>query len=196
VPYVVLTPVFAAEVLGGGPHTLGFLMGSSGIGALAGALWLASRSSVLGLGRTLVLTGSLLGVGLVGYALSSWLWLSMVLLLAVGAGMMVSMGASNTILQTMVDEDKRGRVMGFYAMAFFGMAPFGSLAAGALADRYGAPATVLLCGVATLIGTALFARMLPELRRQVRPIYQRLGILPDIAEGLHRGSAMSAPTDE
>jgi MFS family permease len=196
VPYVVLTPVFAAEVLGGGPHTLGLLMGSSGVGALAGALWLASRKSVLGLGRALLVTGSLLGVGLVGYALSQWLWLSMLLLLLVGGGMMVSLGACNTVLQTVVDEDKRGRVMGFYAMAFFGMAPFGSLAAGGLADRFGAPATVLLCGVATLVAVALFARTLPELRRRIRPIYERLGILPEIAEGLHQTSAMSSQVEE
>jgi MFS family permease len=195
-PYMALTPVFAAEVLRGGPHTLGFLIGSSGIGALCGALWLASRRTVLGLGRTLIITGCLLGVGLIGYALSHWLWLSMLLLLAVGAGMMVSMGASNTILQTLVDEDKRGRVMGLYAMAFFGMAPFGNLAGGALAERFGAPATVLACGVITLIGTAVFARKLPELRRLVRPIYRQLGILPEIAEALHQTTAMSAPTDE
>ena len=196
VPYVVLTPVFAAEVLGGGPHTLGLLMASSGIGALGGALWLASRRSVIGLGGALVVTSSLLGVGLIGYALSQWLWLSVLVLFGVGAGMMVSMGASNTIIQTLVDEDKRGRVMGFYAMAFFGMAPFGSLAAGALAERFGAPVTVLASGVATLIGTAVFARKLPELRRLVRPIYQRLGILPEIAEGLHQTTAMSAPAEE
>lgn len=196
VPYTVLSPVFAAEVLGGGPHTLGLLMGSSGIGALGGALWLASRKTVVGLGRTLVITSTLLGAGLVVYSLSPWLWLSVPALLVVGGGMMVSMGASNTILQTVVDEDKRGRVMGFYAMAFFGMAPFGSLAAGALAERFGAPATVLACGAATLVGGGLFARTLPELRRVVRPIYQRLGILPAIAEGLHQTSAMKAATEE
>jgi len=196
VPYSVLTPIFAAEVLGGGPHTLGLLMGSSGVGALAGALWLASRRTVVGLGRVLVMTSSLLGAGLIVYALSRWLWLSVPALLMIGAGMMVSLGASNTILQTVVDEDKRGRVMGFYAMSFFGMAPFGSLAAGALADRFGAPTTVLLCGAATLIGAAGFARTLPELRRVVRPIYQRLGILPAIAEGLHQTSAMSAAAEE
>jgi MFS family permease len=135
-------------------------------------------------------------VGLIGYALSPWLLLSMAFLLAVGGGLMVSMGASNTIIQTLVDEDKRGRVMGFYAMALFGMAPFGSLAAGALAERFGAPATVATCGAATLVGVALFARKLPELRRLVRPIYQRLGILPEIAEGLHQTSGASGPPRE
>jgi MFS family permease len=195
-PHIVLTPLFAAEVLGGGPHTLGLLMASSGVGAVCGALWLASRTSVLGLSRTLVATGTLLGVGLIGYALSPWLILSMTFLLAVGGGLMVSMGASNTIIQTLVDEDKRGRVMGFYAMALFGMAPFGSLAAGALAERFGAPATVMACGAATLVGVALFARKLPELRRHIRPIYRRLGILPEIAEGLHQTSGASGPPRE
>ena len=195
-PYQVLMPLFAAEVLGGGPHTLGLLMGSSGVGALCGVLWLASRKSVVGLGRVLVASTAMLGLGMAGYALSGRLWLSMALLLVAGAGMMMSLSASNTILQTVVDEDKRGRVMGFYAMAFFGMAPFGSLAAGALAERFGAPVTVLLCGAATLVGTVLFARRLPELRRLIRPIYQRLGILPEIAEGLPPTGAMSSPADE
>jgi MFS family permease len=195
-PYTVLTPVFAAEVLGGGPHTLGLLMGASGVGALCGALWLASRRTVLGLGRALVVTASLLGAGLIGFALSRWLWLSVALLFAVGAGMMVTLAASNTILQTLADEDKRGRVMGFYAMAFFGMAPFGSLAAGALAERFGVQLTVAASGATTLAGAALFARKLPALRRQIRPIYQRLGILPEIAEGLHQTAAMSSPAEE
>ncbi len=195
-PYQVLMPLFAAEVLGGGPHTLGLLMGSSGVGALCGVLWLASRKSVVGLGRVLVASTAMLGLGMAGYALSGRLWLSMALLLVAGAGMMMSLSASNTILQTVVDEDKRGRVMGFYAMAFFGMAPFGSLAAGALAERFGAPVTVLLCGAATLVGTVLFARRLPELRRLVQPIYQRLGILPEIAEGLPPTVPMSSPPDE
>ena len=195
VPYLVLAPIFAAEVLHGGPHTLGLLMASTGVGALCGALWLASRNTVLGLGRVLVATSSLMGAGLMGYALSQWLWLSIAFLFAVGAGMVLAMGASNTILQTVVDEDKRGRVMGLYAMAFFGMAPFGSLAAGALAERFGAPATVLACGAATLVGVALFARKLPELRRVIRPIYRRLGILPEIAEGLHQATGAGPPRD-
>jgi MFS family permease len=125
------------------------------------------------------------------------LGLSLLLLLLAGLGMMIQMAASNTLLQTIVDEDKRGRVMGFYAMAFFGIAPFGSLAAGLAAERFGAPATVLVCGAATLLGTALFARKLPALRRLIRPVYQRLGILPAIADGLEGSTgAISAPTDD
>ncbi|MFT3767485.1 MAG: MFS transporter [Minicystis sp.] len=183
-PYTVLMPVFAAGVLGGGPHTLGLLMGASGVGAVAGALWLASRRTVLGLGRTVVIAGALFGVGLVAFSFSRWVPFSLVLMAVVGGGMMVQMAASNTLLQTFVDEDKRGRVMSFYTMAFFGMAPFGSLAAGWLGEHIGAPATVRLGGVVTLVGVALFVRKLPALRRMVRPIYVRLGILPEIAEGL------------
>ncbi|APR81737.1 transporter, putative [Minicystis rosea] len=179
-PYVVLMPVFAAQVLGGGPHTLGLLMAASGIGAVAGALWLASRSSVVGLGRTLSIAGTLFGAGLVAFSLSRWVSVSLLFMVITGGGMMVHMAASNTLLQTIVDEDKRGRVMAFYTMAFFGMAPFGSLAAGWLGEHIGAPATVRLGGFVTLGGVALFVRKLPALRQAVRPIYRRLGILPEL----------------
>jgi MFS family permease len=178
VPYVVLMPIFAARVLGGGPHALGVLMGAAGLGAVAGALWLASRPNVLGLGRVLVIAGAAFGAGLIGFGFSRWMWLSVPLLVVVGFGMMVQMAASNTLVQTLVDEDKRGRVMSFYAVAFFGMAPFGSLAAGWLGDRIGAPWTVILGGLATLGAVAIFARSLPELRRLARPVYQARGILP------------------
>nr|WP_232380071.1 MFS transporter [Polyangium fumosum] len=184
VPYTVLMPVFAARVVGGGPHSLGLLMGASGVGAVAGALLLASRRSVLGLGRTVVIAGGLFGAGLIAFSFSRWLPLSMVMMVLVGGGMMVQMAASNTLLQTLVDENKRGRVMSFYTMAFFGMVPFGSLAAGWLGARFGAPMTVRLGGVVTLGGVAVFLHKLPALRRAVRPIYVRLGILPEIAAGL------------
>ena len=177
-PYTVLMPLFASEVLHGGPHTLGLLMGAAGLGALVGALWLASRASVLGLGRVLVFAGAAFGAGLIGFALSRSMWLSVPLMIVTGGGMMMQMATSNTLVQTLVDEDKRGRVMSFYAMAFFGMTPFGALAAGALADRFGAPTTVLLGGVVTLVAVAAFARKLPELRVIATPIYRRLGILP------------------
>ena len=189
-PYVVLMPVFAEE-LGGGPHTLGLLMGASGIGALAGALWLAARPSVLGLARVVVVAGVLFGISMIGFGLSRWLWLSVPMVAAVGVGMMVQMAASNTLVQTLVDEDKRGRVMSFFTLAFFGMAPFGSLMAGGLASWIGAPLTILLVGLVSLAGVALFARKLPALRDEVRPIYQRLGILPPIAEGLKQTEGMT-----
>jgi MFS family permease len=194
-PYVVLMPVFAREVLGGGPHTLGLLMAASGVGALTGALWLAARPSVLGLGRVVVVAGAICGIGLAGFGLSRWLWLSLPMVVGVGGGMMVQMAGSNTLVQTLVDEDKRGRVMSFYTLAFFGMAPFGSLLAGGLATWIGAPMTVVACGAVSLLGVAVFASKLPALRAEVRPIYQRLGILPPIADGLQQTDVMNAPTD-
>jgi MFS family permease len=180
VPFTVLMPVFATEVLGGGAHTLGFLMASSGVGALLGALYLAGRTTVRGLGQVILAAVALFGVSLVGFGLSRREWLSMAALLGAGFGMMVQMASSNTILQTIVDDDKRGRVMSFYSMAFMGMLPFGSLLAGFLASRIGAPRTVVLGGIACLLAAAMFARALPGLRAQVRPIYIRLGIVPEV----------------
>jgi MFS family permease len=195
-PYVVLMPVFAREVLGGGPYTLGLLMAASGVGALSGALWLAARPTVLGLGRAVVAAGTTFGLALIAFALSRWMWLSVAALVAVGAGMMIQMAGSNTLVQTLVDEDKRGRVMSFYTLAFFGMAPFGSLLAGGLGTWIGAPMTIVVGGLVSLGGVALFARKLPALRAQIRPIYQRLGILPPIAEGLQQTDPMNLPEEQ
>jgi MFS family permease len=192
-PYTVLMPIFAKDVLGGGPYTLGFLTGASGVGALAGALYLASRRTVLGLGRLIVLAAATFGVGLVGFALSSQLWLSLALMVLTGFGMMVQMAASNTILQTIVEEDKRGRVMSLYGMAFLGMAPFGSLLAGGLAAAAGAPLTVAVGGLACLAAAGLFAAQLPRLRGLVRPVYARLGILPQVATGIQTAVALTRP---
>ncbi len=168
VPYMVLMPIFAAQVLHGGPHTLGLLTGCTGVGAIMGVLWLASRRGALGLGRIISLAGATFGAGLLGFGASRSLWLSMLLLVIVGGGMMVQMAASNTLLQTLVEDDKRGRVMSFYTVAIFGMVPFGSLAAGVLGARIGAPATVAWGGVATLVGVLLFARALPKARAPTR----------------------------
>jgi MFS family permease len=172
-------PIFAEHVLGGGAYALGFLSAASGVGALAGALVLASRQTILGLGRAIVLASITFGVGLVGFGLSRWLWVSLLLMVLTGFGLMVQLGACNTILQTIVDEDKRGRVMSFYSMAFLGMVPFGSLLSGALAGYIGAPGTVVAGGVACVAGALLFAVRLPRLRELARPVYQRLGILPE-----------------
>ena len=180
VPFTVLMPVFATDVLHGGPRTLGLLMASSGVGALLGALYLAGRTTVRGLGQVIFVCVALFGLSLVGLGLSRQQWLSMAALLGAGLGMMVHMGSSNTILQTIVDDDKRGRVMSFYSMAFMGMVPFGSLLAGSLASRVGAPRTVVFGGLACLGAAALFALALPGLRAQVRPIYVRLGIVPEV----------------
>ncbi|MBK7077501.1 MAG: MFS transporter [Myxococcales bacterium] len=161
VPYMVLMPVFAADVLGGQAHLLGVLTGAVGLGAVTGALWLAARPTVRGLDHALVGAATVFALGLIGFGLSRWLWLSLPLLVATGAGMMTTMAATNTLVQTLVDEDKRGRVMSFYTMAFFGMAPFGALAGGAAAARIGAPATVAIGGALTLVAVALFVRARP-----------------------------------
>jgi MFS family permease len=194
-PFTVLLPVIAREVLGGGPGTLGALTAASGVGALAGALYLASRTTVLGIGRIIGGSALLFGVGLVLFSRASVLWVALPLVLVAGAGMMLQMASSNTLLQTIVDEDKRGRVMSLFAMAYFGTAPFGSLVAGALASRIGAQRTILLGGVVCALGAALFFRALPELRRAVRPIYARLGILPEIAEGLQAVAESTRPPE-
>ena len=138
-PYLMLMPVFAKDVLHGNAKTLGPLVSFSGIGALSGALYLASRKSVLGLGKVIPTAAAIFGIGLITFSFSQITWLSFILLIFVGFGMMVQMASSNTIIQTVVDEDKRGRVMSFYAMAFMGMSPFGNLFAGLMASKIGAP---------------------------------------------------------
>lgn len=190
-PYSVLLPVFAADVLGGGPHTLGLLSAASGVGALAGALYLASRASVLGLGRVIIVATLTLGAALVGFSHSGEVWLSAGLLVLAGAGMMVQMAAANTLIQTMVDEDKRGRVMSFFGMAFQGAAPFGSLLAGALAGPVGVRAVVTGSGLLVLAGGLVFATQLPRLRRHARPVYARLGILPEAAAGVNAATELA-----
>ncbi len=183
-PFVVLMPVFAGKVLHGGPHTLGFLMGAMGVGALVSALSLAARKSVRGLIRMIPLSAAVFGAGLIGFGLSRNFYLSMLGVLIAGMGMMQGMAASNTIIQTLVSEDKRGRVMSYYTMAFVGMAPFGSLLAGSMADAIGAPLTVILNGGVVILGAAWFLTQFPALRRTVRPIYREMGIIPPPPEEL------------
>lgn len=194
-PYMVLMPIFAENILHGGPGTLGLLMAASGIGALAGAMYLASRRSVIGLGRLISLATALFGLGLIAFSFSPLVWLSLPVMVLTGLGFMVQMAASNTVLQTIVEESKRGRVMSFYTMAFMGTAPFGSLLAGALASRIGAPFTLALGGVGCLVGAAWFAIRLPALRRDVRPIYVKMGILPELASGVQSSSELSVPPE-
>ena len=195
-PLSVLMPVFAKDELHGGPGTLGLLTSAMGLGALGGALVLAARNSVLGLGRQIAWAGILVGLGLFGFALSGQLWLSLGLLAITGFAMMMGMAASNTILQTIVEDDKRGRVMSLYAMAFLGTAPLGSLLAGFLASHAGAVATVEVAGVGCLAGSLVFARGLPALRKVVRPIYQRIGILPAEPPGIPPSPQWTAGGEE
>ncbi|HEX4784400.1 MAG TPA: MFS transporter [Candidatus Sulfotelmatobacter sp.] len=177
-PYVVLMPIFAAQVLHGGAHTLGFLMGAAGVGALVSALSLVLRKSVRGLLKMLPIAAASFGTGLFLFGLSHAVWLSLLLMVVVGFGMMQGLTASNTIIQTLVPEDKRGRVMSYYTAAFVGMAPFGSLLAGALAHWIGAPHTVMLTGSCCVVGAAWFATRLKVIREHMRPIYVELGIVP------------------
>jgi len=176
-PYTVLMPAVAAKVLHGGPHTLGFLMTATGVGALAGAFYLASRRTVVGLGRVIAIAASVFGVGLLLFSLSRNVIVSVAVLPIAGAGMMVTMASTNTILQTIVEERLRGRVMAFYAMAFLGTAPIGSLIAGVVADRLGPTTTILLGGIACMLGGIWFAVGLPKFRAAVRPIYIERGII-------------------
>lgn len=179
-PYQILMPVFAKEVLGGGSHTLGFLMGAAGCGALVGTIYLACLKSARGLGRVIAISAAVFGIGLIAFSFSHVVWLSMLLIFVAGLGMIVQMASSNTVLQTIVDDDKRGRVMSFYAMAFMGMAPFGSLLAGALASAIGAPLTLVVGGGLTILGALLFARKLKAMNEVLHPIYRKMGIMPDI----------------
>jgi MFS family permease len=176
-PHIVLLPIFAGQVLHGGAHTLGWLTGATGIGALVSALSLAVRKSVVGLTRMVQIAAAMFGGALILFGLSHRLWLSLLLMLFVGFGMMQVFSASNTIIQTLVSEDKRARVMSYYAMAFFGTAPFGSLMAGALAHRIGAPHTVILTGVFCIAGSLWFTLELPKINAVIRPIYQEMGLL-------------------
>jgi MFS family permease len=175
--YGTVMPVFAREVLGGGARTLGFLLGAAGLGALLAAAVLAARNTVLGLGRIIVLGLAAFGLALVVGAQMRNTVAAMALMLFVGFGMMLHIASSNTILQTLVDDDKRGRVMSLYAMAFIGMTPFGSLLAGALMHVLGAPGALEIGGVCCVGGALAFALRLPALRRVARPVYVRKGIL-------------------
>jgi MFS family permease len=177
-PYTTLTPIFASEILRGGSETLGLLMGASGLGALIAAVYLSSRSTILGLGKIIAAAPAIFGVALITFAFSHVLWLSLLAMMLLGASLVLQHTSGNTVLQTIVDEDKRARVMSFYMMAFTSTVTFGNLLAGSLASRFGAPVTLAIGGVFCILGSLLFARQLPAIRRSVRPIYGRLGLTP------------------
>jgi MFS family permease len=191
--YTVLLPIFADKVLHGGARTYSYLTAASGIGALAAAVYMAGRPTVLGLGKWIAACPCAFGLALLVFSVSHDLGVSLLALLVTGAAMMLHMAASNTILQTIVDEDKRGRVMSFYTMAFMGMSPLGSLLAGALAGRIGVENMVRLAGASCILGGLLFAVALPALREHIRPIYRRMGILPEVAAGLQSATELNVP---
>jgi MFS family permease len=191
--YATVMPLFAAEVLGGGARTLGFLLGATGLGAVGAALYLAGRPSVVGLGRVIVAGSGIFGLSLIAVGSSRVLWVALPLMLLVGLGMMLQIASSNTVLQTIVDDDKRGRVMSLYAMAFLGMTPFGSLLAGSLAHALGTPHTLMIGGGCCVLGAVFFALQLPGLRPLVRSIYIRKGIIPDASATIGRPGELSSP---
>jgi MFS family permease len=176
-PYAVLMPVYAKDILHGGSHTFGFLMGAAGLGAMTGAIYLASRRHVLGLERLIPRAVGLFGLGLIAVSISRNFYLSVGLMAIAGFGMMIGLASCNTIIQTLVEDDKRGRVMSIYTMAFMGAAPFGSLIAGSLATFTSTPFTMALGGFSTLLGAVIFAGKLPQLYKMIHPIYARMGII-------------------
>ena len=181
----VLMPIFAKDILNGDAHTQGLLMGASGVGALSAALYLASRTSVLGLGQVIFACAAVFGLAQIAFSYATSLWTSVPILIVSGFCMMLTMASVNTLIQTITDEDKRGRVMSLYAMAFTGVAPIGSLVGGTLAARIGAPASVRICGGVCIAAAMVFGTQLPRLRKLVRPIYEKAGILPKQPEPVH-----------
>jgi MFS family permease len=190
IPYVVLFPVFARDVLGGDASTLGLLTSCAGLGALAGALTLASRSTVRGLGTLVAYATFAFGASLVGFALSTNLLLSCVLVVITGFAIMLTTASINTVLQTLIQEEMRGRIMSLYTMAFVGMTPIGGLVGGAIANRVGAPVAVVLGGAGCLVLGLWFGRRLGPLRQIVIPVYERMGIIPEVARGLQGASEL------
>ena len=195
-PYAVLVPVFAKDILHGGAHTFGFLMTAGGCGALVGTVYLASRQSVIGLGKLIVFATILFALGIAAFAVSTILPLSLVALVVAGFGAMTLVASCNTVLQTILEEDKRGRVMSFFTVAFMGMAPFGSFGAGAMADWIGPRDTLLLGAVCCLAGTAFFSRKLPQIREAVRPIYVKMGIIREVAEEMESATEQPPLTEK
>jgi MFS family permease len=200
----VLMPIFAGHFGGAkqGDTILGLLMSSSGVGAIVASVYLASRKTVVGLGTVIAIAAAVFGLALIAFGCSSWLWLSMIILAFGGWGMVMTFASGNTVLQTLAEEDKRGRVMSFFTMAFIGMTPFGNLTAGWAARHLswgvdplwgGASRTLMISGAVCMIGAGAFAYMLPRLRKIVHPIFRAKGILPEVAVGLNAGMQVTVP---
>lgn len=186
--YQVLMPVFAKEILHGNSSTFGFLMGAAGVGALAGAIFLASRETLIKLGRIIPAASAMFGAGLVVLSFTKYFSVSLLLMIIIGLGLMLQTASSNTILQTITDDDKRGRVMSFYTIAIMGTAPFGSLLAGSLAKVTGTPHTILIGGICCIAGAFLFYKKLPELKKIAHPVYVKMGLIPEIVTGIQTAS--------
>lgn len=194
-PYSVLLPVVATKILHGSAGTYSMLVAISGFGALVGALVLAARESVRGLTRVIPYCTLGFGLSLVVFSHADFVWLSLIAIFLMGYTMMTQNAASNTILQTIVEPDKRGRVMSFYMMAFMGMMPLGSLWSGAVAEHLGTQNTLLVCGVGCVVMAALFARSLPKIADHIRPIYKQMGIIPEVATGMENTAELTRPPE-
>lgn len=190
-PIRILAPVFVKNVFHGGADLYGFLMGSSGLGALIGAFFLMNRKNILGLGNLIAYSAIAFSMGILGFAFSPFFILSGLFMLITGFGRMIELAGSNTLLQTIVDDNKRGRIMSLYAMSFRGIVPFGSLLSGALAGLIGATYTLSIAGIFCLAGSVYFLHKLPQMRELMRPIYQKLGILPNTSVGVNTASQLS-----
>ncbi|MEH1871020.1 MFS transporter [Nostoc sp.] len=173
----ILVPIIAEQVLKGGAESLGFLMAASGVGALTGGIYLTTRQTILGIGKLIALAPAILGMGLIAFSLSRFLPLSLFTMLFVGLGTILQIAASNTFLQTIVEDDKRGRLMSLYTMSFLGMIPVGNLLGGFLASHIGAPNTLIIDGIVCILGSIIFSRQLPALKKMMRPIYEQKGII-------------------
>ena len=190
---ITLLPVFAKDVLDGDPKLYGSLAGASGVGALAAALYLASRLTVVGLGKPIAWSAAVFGVAMIAFSFSRNVVLSHAILVATGFSMMLLLAGSNTLLQTLVDDDKRGRVMSLYTMAFMGTAPLGSLLTGMIADALGAPAAAQISGAVCIAGALAFAFRLPHLRRLAMPIYERVGLISPVTAAVQATAEMKMP---
>lgn len=195
-PYTIILPIVAREILHGGADLLGYLMGAVGLGALIGALFVASKKNVAGLEKLLSVAGLIFGGSICIFALSRFLWFSLIVLTISGFGMFAQITCSNTILQTLVDDNKRGRVMSLYTMAFMGMVPLGNLYVGSLAHYIGAPNTLIINGVILIVCSLVFIKYLPKLNKIIHPIYRQKGILPEIAEGLGAAAELTSKPED
>jgi MFS family permease len=195
VPFSALLPIFAGGVLHGDARTLGLLVSSTGAGALTAALYLAARKTVRGLSKVITSSAIMFSLALLLFAASRHAWLSAFALALAGFGMMLQMAASNTFLQTVVEDDKRGRILSMYTMAYIGTAPLGSLLLGLAAQYVSAPIAVAAGAGVALVAAAVFGRQLPAFREHVRPIYRAMGIIPEVATGI-QAATQTRTTEE
>jgi len=195
-PFTVLFPVFASEVLQGSAKTYGLLVASAGVGALFGALTLAYRKSVLGLEKFIALSSGIFGFSLIAFAFSKDLLISLAALFVGGFVLMIQMASTNTVFQTIVEDDMRGRLMSFFTLAFIGTAPFGHLMVGTAAHHFGPKLTLMVCGIVCVLGSLIFTRKIPALKKKMHPVYVKMGIIPEVASGIQTVTNLTSPPED